>query len=137
MEWRGKFYVDLALPFGLRSAPFIYNSVANMLEWILRNNYAVLDFLHYLDDYFTLGPPNSEKCARNLATIQEVCAHVGVPLAPAFREVYRSYYMHRLFGHIEVDSVEICARLPDDKLTKLKHLISTGQGKRHSTRREL
>jgi len=35
MKWRGKYLVDLALPFGLRSAPFIFNSVADMVECIL------------------------------------------------------------------------------------------------------
>ena len=32
MKWRGKYFVDLALSFGLRSAPFIFNSVTDMVE---------------------------------------------------------------------------------------------------------
>ena len=32
MRWRDKFYVDLALPFGLRSAPSIFNTVADSLN---------------------------------------------------------------------------------------------------------
>ncbi|CAB4015845.1 Hypothetical predicted protein [Paramuricea clavata] len=40
MKWRGKLYVDLALPFGLCSAPFIFNSIADVIEWIMHNNYA-------------------------------------------------------------------------------------------------
>ena len=35
MKWRNQYYVDLALPFGLRSAPFIFNAIADMVEWIL------------------------------------------------------------------------------------------------------
>lgn len=31
MKWRGMYYVDLALPFGLTSAPYIFNSIA---EWM-------------------------------------------------------------------------------------------------------
>jgi hypothetical protein len=56
MKWRKHFFIDLALPFGLRSAPFIFNSLADLFEWILVNNYLVPELLHYLDDYFTLGP---------------------------------------------------------------------------------
>ena len=57
MQWRDRYFVDMALPFGLRSAPFIFKSIADLLEWILRNNRGV-DFLHhYLDDFHTLGPP--------------------------------------------------------------------------------
>ena len=34
MRWKGKYYVDLALPFGIQSAPYMYifYSVANMVE---------------------------------------------------------------------------------------------------------
>ena len=32
MEWRGDVFVDAALPFGLRSAPKIFNAVADALE---------------------------------------------------------------------------------------------------------
>ena len=34
MKWRGQYYVDLALPFGLRSALYIFNTVAEAVEWI-------------------------------------------------------------------------------------------------------
>ena len=34
MKWRGSFYFDRVLPFGLRSAPFIFNCLAEALEWI-------------------------------------------------------------------------------------------------------
>lgn len=51
MKWWGLYYIDLTLPFGLRSAPFIFNSVADMVEWILINPYRVPDLLHYLDDF--------------------------------------------------------------------------------------
>ncbi|KAK3726195.1 hypothetical protein QZH41_003183 [Actinostola sp. cb2023] len=67
MRWRGKFYVDLALPFGLRSAPFIFDSIATMVEWILVNNYQVSDLVHYLDDFITTGPADTDVCARNLS----------------------------------------------------------------------
>ena len=50
---RSMYYVDLALPFGLRSAPYISNSVADLVEWILLSNYHIPDLLHYLDDYIT------------------------------------------------------------------------------------
>lgn len=45
MKWHDQFYVDLGLPFGLRSAPFIFNSVADMVEWILVTSYQIPDLL--------------------------------------------------------------------------------------------
>ena len=55
MKWRDQFYVDLVLPFGLCSAPFIFNSIADMVEWILVNSYKIPHLLHYLDDFITAG----------------------------------------------------------------------------------
>ena len=35
MKWRNHYCVDLTLPFDLRSAPFIFNAIADMMEWTL------------------------------------------------------------------------------------------------------
>ena len=32
MEWRGAFYVDKVLPFGVRSAPYILTCIADLVE---------------------------------------------------------------------------------------------------------
>jgi hypothetical protein len=77
MKWRGQYYMDLTLPFGLRSAPYIFNSVASMVEWILLHNYHVSDLLHYLDDFISAGPPNSDQCQVNLSTALTVCKRLG------------------------------------------------------------
>ena len=134
MKWRDQFYVDLALPFGLRSAPFIFNNVADMLEWILRNNYGIQDIIHCLEDYFTVGPPVSDQCSRALATIKATCTRLRVPLAP---EKCVGPTTCIIFLGIELVSIELCARLPSDKLTELRGLITTWFGKRSCTRREL
>ena len=63
MQWRGKYFVDMVLPFRLRSAPFIFTSFADLVH-----NYGV-DFLrHCLDDLFTLGPLSSQLCNSYLLT---------------------------------------------------------------------
>ena len=36
MKWEEQLYIDLTLPFGLRSAPKVFNSIADALEWIVR-----------------------------------------------------------------------------------------------------
>ena len=67
MFWHGCYYIDLTLPFGLRSAPAIFNTVADLFHWCLVNNWNVIDLLHYLDEYFTLEPPNSILFARRVS----------------------------------------------------------------------
>ena len=34
--WNGFYYFDKVLPFGLRSAPFIFNQLSDAIEWILQ-----------------------------------------------------------------------------------------------------
>ena len=46
-----------------------FSSVADLLEWILRHNYGLNFLLHYLDDFYTLGPPNSPVCQYNLDNV--------------------------------------------------------------------
>ena len=53
MQWRGQYFVDLALLFGLRSAPFIVTAIVDLVEWILVHNYDVTFLCHYLDDFLT------------------------------------------------------------------------------------
>ena len=65
MQWQCNYFVDMALPFGLRSVLYIFSSVADLVEWVLKKQYDVSFLLHYLDDFHTLAPPNSQTCQRN------------------------------------------------------------------------
>ena len=132
MHWKNQVSVDLALPFGLRSAPYIFNAVADMVEWILRSNYSVSELVHYLDDFLTAGPPNSPQCARNLATAQHLCHRLGLPLHPD-KCVGPSTCMVVL--GIELDSVNQIARLPFEKLSALPELLTSWVPRRWCNRR--
>jgi len=134
MKWRSMFYKDLALPFGLRSAPYIFNSVADPVEWILLNNYHLPDLLHYLDDFITAGPPNSPQCENNLSTAFSVCATLGLPLHPS-KKVGPTTCMVTL--GIELDSVNQLAHLPNEKLTSLLNLLHCWSSYRWCTKRHL
>ena len=134
LKWRGQYYVDLTLPFGLRSAPYIFSAVADMVEWILLNSHGVSDLMHYLDDFITAGPPGAQQCAFNLRTALSVCGSLGLPLhpgkcvGPATRMV--------VLG-IELDSEQQAARLPAEKLEALRELIHAWRSRRWCTRRQL
>ena len=56
MRWRGQFYVDISLPFGLRSAPFNFNSVADMVEWVLLHKHRLSVGSHYYHRSPTVFP---------------------------------------------------------------------------------
>ena len=44
IHWRRKFYIDKRLPFCLRSSPWLFNQLAEALQWILTNNYHLLTY---------------------------------------------------------------------------------------------
>ena len=134
MQWRGKYYVDLVLPFGLRSAPFIFDSIASLVEWILLNNHDVSDLVHYLDDFITAGPPNTDRCARNLSTALNCCTALGLPLHP---DKCQGPATTLIVLGIELDSVNQTARLPQEKLLKLRNLIDSWSERRWCRREEL
>ena len=48
MQWRGLYFFDRVLPFGLRSAPFIFNMLSDALELILIHKLGVSNVLHIL-----------------------------------------------------------------------------------------
>ena len=60
IHWWGKFNVDKCLPLGLCSAPFLFNMVADSLEWILRYYFHQQYCFHYLDDFFFAGSPQTD-----------------------------------------------------------------------------
>ena len=134
MKWRGQYYVDLALPFGLRSAPFIFNAVAEAVEWILVNSYRVPDLLRYLDDFITAGPPDSPQCGQNLSTSLAVCKRLGLPLHPG--KCVGPTPLLTVLG-IELDSLAQVARLPSDKLQVVRDLIRSWLPRKWCYRREL
>ena len=65
--WKDKYYINTCLPFGLRSAPFIFNQLADTIHWLLQHQYRVHHLLHHLDDILTAGWANSNVCHQNLS----------------------------------------------------------------------
>ena len=78
--WRNKFYIDTCLPFGLCSAPFIFNQLSVAIHWILQHKYSVSHLLHYLDDFFTAGAPDTSECQNNLEAMLSVCQKINAPV---------------------------------------------------------
>ena len=64
MEWNNGIYIDTCLLFGLRSAPKLFNILADLLSWIL-NQKGASPTIHYLDDFLMMGPARSSTCHDN------------------------------------------------------------------------
>jgi hypothetical protein len=75
--WQCFYYYHLRLPFGLRSAPALFNCIADAIEWILINNYGVSELLHYLDDFSTAAAAYEEAILA-LSIILAVLDRLGI-----------------------------------------------------------
>ena len=122
------------LTFGLHSAPYMFNSLADMVEWIILNRYNVANLMHYLDDFLTARPAGSNQCAQNLQTLLAVCRSLGLPLHPG---KCNGPVTRLVVLGIELDSIEQSAHLPAEKLANLQELIQSWRSRRWCTRRQL
>ena len=128
--WRDTIFIDTMLPFGLRSAPKIFNALADALEWVLRSA-GIQHVFHYLDDFIILGTPSSSQYESDFHRFRITCEHLGVPLAP-----------HMLVGpttflEINIDTVTGQLSLPQDKLTRLTRTLEEWGNRRYCSRRQL
>jgi hypothetical protein len=131
MKWNKQYYVDTHLPFGLRSAPKIFSAIADALQWILTQHGSPTS-IHYLDDYLFIEPPGSQ--GKALATVTPLLQALGVPTAPNKMEGPST---RLTFLGIELDSVNLTAQLPADKLARLVLTLHEWGDRKRCTKREL
>ena len=133
MRWNNNIYIDTCLPFGLRSAPKLFNILADLLLWIVEAK-GVSPILHYLDDFLILAPPSSDTCLNNLNTVKEVCSQLGIPLA---LEKLEGPSQSLTFLGIVLDTKRIEARLPEDKLLRIRTQLAAWLGRKKATKCEI
>ena len=121
MCWQGRYFFDRVLPFGLRSALFVFNTLAEALEWIARQH-GLTYIHHYLDDFFVAGAPDSPACSAHLRTLTSLCNTLGIPLA---KEKLEGPATQLEYLGILLDTDLLDARLPLDKLHDLKSALSS------------
>lgn len=69
MQWDCQVFIDGVLPFGLWSAPLIFTATANAFQSAV---------FHYIDDFITVGEPDSEEGAENIASIVRTLKELGL-----------------------------------------------------------
>lgn len=115
VQWENRIYIDPMLPFGLRSAPKIFNAVADALHWYLQNA-GIPHLKHYLDDFIIIAPPLSPLCSHYLDILNRECQRLGVPIADHKRDGPTTCLT---FLGIEIDTEAGQLWLPADKLARL------------------
>ena len=119
MLWEDQLFIDATLSFDLRSAPKLFNAVADALQWIIRNR--GVEFVnHYLDDFVIVGRPGSKECEKNMCIAINVCEEVGTPVAP--EKLDGPTMCLEILG-IEINTREMVLRLPARKVETISGLV--------------
>jgi len=117
LQWDNRYFVDLCLPFGLRTAPHIFNLFAEALHWALEttHNWSVS---HYLDDFLCIFPPDTDLIEQSKA-FDAALQQMGFQKAPD-KDAAGTCVMHLGFL-IDSDAMEV--RLPRNKVTRARAMI--------------
>lgn len=119
--WEGHYYVDMVLPFGLRSAGGIFNHFANLVCWIINNKYGIPNLIHYSDDYFMVSTQDVVIAKKELSVVKQAFFDMGIPLAddkiegPALEMIYLGILINSRDMTIEITPdryVETTGALP-------------------------
>ena len=132
MSWNNALYIDTCLPFGLRSAPKLFNLLADFLAWVLEQK--GVETLHYLDDFLLAGPPTSNRCEKDLEEVKSTCEWLGIPLA--MEKVTGPTTLLTFLG-ITLDTVQMEAHLPPEKLDRMRKTVALWLPKKKATKRDI
>lgn len=117
-EWEGQYYVELFLPFGLRTSPRIFNLFSEAIHWILESIHGWA-ISHYLDDFFAVFPPHTELDGPS-QVFDSVLADIGFVKAPE-KDESGTIVTHLGF---QIDSNLMEVRLPPNKHARAVRAVS-------------
>lgn len=135
LEFTGAVHFTLyeQLPFGLRSASFLFNKLATTIHWILENNYHLSLLIHYLNDFLLIASSEST-CLHAKITMLSLCSRLSIPFPWDKLEGHNTCLS---FLGIEINMVHWELRLPQSKLTELLHLMPTWSSIKKCTKLQL
>ena len=116
MKWEGLYFFDMVLPFGLRSAPFLFDEFSSAVEWIIQTKLNIPKVIHILDDFFFATSPPRSKCMTALCQILHLFTDLNIPIAPG--KTFPACTCLEFIG-ILLDSNKMEARLLVDKLASI------------------
>ncbi|XP_068761877.1 uncharacterized protein [Montipora capricornis] len=134
MKWNSLYFFDTVLPFGLRSAPYLFDQFSCMIEWIIKHKLGIPNVIHILDDFFFVTSPPRSDCLTALCKILCLFTELNIPVAPG--KTFAPATSLEFMG-ILLDSTTMEARLPLDKLIRAKQALQQWLHRKSATLKEL
>ena len=133
-HWEGQYYVDLVLPFGMRSSGAIFNQFASLVRWILTNQYHIPRIINYSDDFFAVLSKTFNIAKSELDTIIRAFKDLGIPLAEGKIEGPVTLL---IYLGIIINSRHMTIEVPPKKLAAALDSLRQWARRRTCTKREL
>ena len=108
------------LPFGLRSAPLLFTTLGDAIEWIAKSRGAAGLLRHYIYDFVTVGAAGTGECAHTMLKFKETSSMLGMPLDEKKEESPAEVLT---FLGMELDSRKGEVRLPEGRLKDLRRKL--------------
>ena len=136
LHWQNIYYEEQFLPFGLRTAPYLFNLFADIFHWILEDQLQgrrlPAKIVHYLDDFLIILPSTAD-----LISYSKIFNKLAEEVGLAIKESKNEEGTVASFGEIEIDTEKMIIRLPTKKLLKARQLVQTTMNQTSLLLREL
>ena len=126
IDWQLQHYVDMYLPFGIRSAPFPFNQLSDGLDWVLKTTTASSMLFTSRKIFFT-PERNKLDYLTSFSTLLRVFTSLKAPVV-ASKTIGPSREIE--FMGIILDRVRMEARLSQDKLVRINQLLNCFKNRR-------
>ena len=131
MKFMGWYFVELALPFGLKSAPALFEMFSTAIDKFIQHA-GVETVFHYLDDFLVVS--GISQAEDEYRTVLRVFSELGVELA---QEKLAAPSTRIEFLGLVLDSDSMMIELPEDKLSRYRVTIGRLRLNREATLDEL
>ena len=131
LNGHGTFIQDNFLSFGTRVAPYIFNSVTDAVSRYLMAH--GIFCVNYLDDFIVMGD-DLQSCKEAQLFLHSTLRSLGFYIS--YKKVRPPSRVQVYLG-VEIDSVNMQLRLPQDKLDKLQVELDFFYGRRRATKKQL
>lgn len=127
-----EYWYSNVLPFGLRSSPKLFDTIAQGLEYMCISLGASPATLHYLDDFFTVDE-GATRCDKSLAIINDTGEKAG------FGIQYTKNAKGRILEFLGIifDTIKWELRISEERMADIIEELLKWQGKKVCTKREL
>ena len=132
-KWRGKYYYERVLPFGLKSSCRLWELYATALQHFFEQSLGITCVVHYIDD-FLFVVKDVKLASDQLRRALGLCVRLGLPMA---KDKTEGPTTQLTFLGIEIDTVAMEARLPEEKLLRLHSLLDEWIGRARATVTEM